>query len=66
MGPTDTSRDIQAAQDAAWRRMSPTQRLDLALAMSNDLRALTRAHIADHAVRHKNGEGGSLCRRLRT
>jgi hypothetical protein len=45
MRPSDTNADVQAAQDASWRRMSPAQRLDLALEMSNDLRALTRARL---------------------
>jgi len=41
----DTSREALQAQRAAFRRMTPTQRLAIAAEMSDDVRALAEAGI---------------------
>lgn len=43
MDPTvhDTTREADAVQRMAWRRMGPTRRLEQALRMSDDVRELS-------------------------
>lgn len=42
----DTSPDAFRVQQEVWRRMGPERRLSLAVSMSEDVRALSRAGIA--------------------
>ena len=41
----DTSPDARRIQQAVWRRMSPSERVDLAVAMSEDVREIASAGI---------------------
>lgn len=49
MRPLDTDAAAEAQQLAAWRRLSGSARAGLALTMSDDLLALTRA-----GIRHRH------------
>jgi hypothetical protein len=42
---TDTSREAHHVQTAIWRRLGPSGRVALAVAMSEDLREVTRAGV---------------------
>ncbi|MEZ4366281.1 MAG: hypothetical protein R2939_08320 [Kofleriaceae bacterium] len=46
MRPADTTADAHAAQLAVYRRMTPAQRVAVAAAMSDDVRAIAIAGIA--------------------
>jgi hypothetical protein len=45
MRARDTTPDAEAVQLAVWRRMSPGQRIELGLQLSEDVRAVTLAGI---------------------
>ena len=50
----DTSPDARRIQQAVWRRMSPSERVDLAVAMSEEAREIAAAGIRS---RHPDWSG---------
>ena len=64
MRPRDTTADSHAAQLAAYRRIGPTGRAQLAATLSTETRQLTRAGIRSRHPRYSNEEVDLALRRL--
>ena len=61
MTPLDTAPDAQAAQDAAYRRMSPAEKLRAVLDLSHTMREFARCGVR---LRHPHLDEAGVTRQL--